>query len=106
MNGPSPLNAIRNFDVTKCFPQDVMHIIILGVLEVEMRALLHYLFSEAQLFNVDDLNSRRSNFNFNNFKVNKRACIFPEHVQEGGTHKQSASQMFGLAHCLPFFIVE
>lgn len=105
VNGLSALKDIVNFDVTKCFPQDAMHVLIEGAVDVEIRALLRFLI-DLNLFTVDDLNDRISNFDFNYFGVNKPALIAAEHIQKDKSLKQSASQMFGLAHCLPFLVAE
>lgn len=101
-----PLDGIPNLDITKCLPQDIMHILFLGVVDVEMRALLSYLIVDLNLFTVDDLNSRIEAYDFDHFSINRPGCVLLEQLIENKPLKQSASQMFGLVHCLPFLIAE
>ncbi|XP_043474416.1 uncharacterized protein LOC122506359 [Leptopilina heterotoma] len=106
INERSPLLDINNLDVTKCLPQDGMHVLIEGVCIVETQCLLHYLIFDKGLFTLDDLNESIENFNFDYFGVNKPALILMEHLSQEKSLKQSASQMLGLVFTLPFLIVK
>lgn len=106
VNSISPLNSIPHFDVTQCLPQDAMHILIEGVALIATKALLHRCIVEMELFTIDDLNAQMSCFDFDYFKVNKPGEIRVDDIGDNGNLKQSASQMMGLVHSLPFFINE
>lgn len=97
---------LQYFDVTKCLPQDAMHVLIEGVLEVEMRALLRFFIVELNAFTIEDVNDRISNFEFDYFNDNKPATMLRDHIERDSILKQSASQLFNLGHCLPFLLDE
>lgn len=58
VNGPSPLDGIQHLDVTKCFPQDAMHVLIIEISEIAVRVLLSYLILDLEIFSVSDINSK------------------------------------------------
>lgn len=104
VNSRSALMEI--LDVTQCLPQDAMHLLPEGVTETSSRALLHYCIVEEGIFTLEQFNERIHNFDFGHFKVNKPGLIEIEQLAEDSKLKQSASQMLGLAHTLPFLIGE
>lgn len=106
INGESLLNSVGYFDVTKCLPQDPMHVLIEGVLVIEIKLLLHYFIIEKEFFTVDDFNMKISCFDFNHFKRNKPADIAEEQLTQDGSLRQSASQICTLAYTLPFLICD
>ena len=46
INFESPLNAIDHFDLTKCLPHDIMHILFEGIIPREMKLLLKWCIRE------------------------------------------------------------
>ncbi|XP_018369457.1 PREDICTED: uncharacterized protein LOC108765282, partial [Trachymyrmex cornetzi] len=71
----SALMDIPEFDVTKCVPQDGMHVLAEGVVEVHCRAFLRYCIVEKRIFTIDDLNSKMRNFNFGHLKRDAPASL-------------------------------
>ncbi|XP_043470881.1 uncharacterized protein LOC122504062 [Leptopilina heterotoma] len=93
-------------DVTKCLPQDAMHLFPEGVTEVTTRAILWYFIIEKELLSVEQLNKKMENFKFGHFKNNKPGVILRDHLRRDMKLKQSASQTLALAHSLPFLLNE
>ena len=54
---------INFFRVTKCFPQDIMHVLIEGVLVKEVQLLIKYCLSK-NFFSLDQLNQAISTFHY------------------------------------------
>ena len=57
----SVLASVRYFDITKCFPQDVMHDRYEGLLPYEMKLLLQHVTGNLggpKLIGVDEINRR------------------------------------------------
>jgi len=100
----SPLMNIPDFDITKCEPQDGMHVLAEGVVEVHCRAFLRYSIVEKKIFTIDDLNTKMINFNFGHLQRDAPAPLLQVHLDNG--LRQSASQIIVLAHTLPFLIHE
>lgn len=103
VNGRSCLMDIM--DVTKCLPQDAMHILIEGPLEIACKLFIRYGIEE-NAFTLDDLNTSMKNFNFGHFKNDKPAPVLNEHLQDGGSLRQSAAQMITLSYTLLFLVRE
>lgn len=106
VNSKSPLLKIPFFDVTTCLPQDCMHVLIEGVLEKASRCFLKYSLTEQSIFTVNDINKALDRFDFGHFHRDKPAKIQRENFSDNGTLRQTAAQMFTLAHTLPFFIAD
>lgn len=104
VNSKSALFEIM--DVTKCLPQDAMHLFPEGVTEVTTRAILWYFIVDKELLTVEELNEKIENFDFHHFKNNKPGVILRDHIRRDSKLKQSASQTLALAHCLPFLLNE
>lgn len=64
VNGPSCLNQIEHFHVASFqMPQDVMHIVLEGVLPLETRLLLASFIGDGK-FTLEQLNERVVNFTY------------------------------------------
>ena len=106
VNAPSPFREIEDFDVTQDLPQDIMHVLIEVIAAIVIQAFLRYCIFEAEIFTIEEFNERMSYFDFGHFKLNKPADLTVEQINEGGTLRHSASQIFSLAHALPFLIID
>ncbi|XP_043285551.1 uncharacterized protein [Venturia canescens] len=106
INRRSALLDIDGFDVTMCLPQDGMHILSEGVIEIATRAFLRYYIYEKEYFSLIDLNDWISRFDFGHLRKNAPSAILQAHLMSDGHLRQSSSQMLALAHALPFFIGE
>ena len=79
----SCLNDIPLFNVADYqLPQDVMHVLLEGVLPLEMKHLLYTLTTVQKLFTVDHLNIRLESFQFG-CTVVKPSRIESNHLQDG-----------------------
>ena len=63
VNRRSVLDNVKYFDVCKCFPEDVMHILLEGVVPYETKLLLKLLI-ENKCLTVKELNSRMDSFDY------------------------------------------
>lgn len=99
----NPLLKNPNVDITVCLPQDCMHILIEGPVEITIRCLLKYCILEQQLFTLDRFNEYIACFDYRHFKKDKPAAIQRNHLTDGNTLRQSAAQLFTLAHTFFFF---
>ena len=64
INYPSPLNKIDHFHVVNSqLPQDVMHVLLEGVLPVETKLMLRNFMSQ-RFFTLDFLNNRCKHFTY------------------------------------------
>ncbi len=65
INGISPLTSINDFEIANFqMPQDVMHVVLEGVLPMEIKNLLNTFMFEDGLFSVEFLNERVQNFTY------------------------------------------
>lgn len=96
----SPLLNSPNVDVTLCLPQDCIHILLEGPVEIAIRHLLKYCIFEQQLFTVKQLNERIICLDYGHLKNDKPAPILRDHLIDGHFLRQSAAQIFTLAHTL------
>ena len=86
------------FRVTKCFPQDIMHVPIEGVLVKEVQLLIKYCLSK-NFFSLDQLNQAISTFDYGYHDLpNKPSPVELDRIQ------QRAGQMLCLSQNLPFLI--
>ncbi|XP_065340766.1 uncharacterized protein LOC135940042 [Cloeon dipterum] len=104
INGRSVLADLENFDLTTCLPQDLMHNLLEGVAEVELRALIFELIEERSLLTYNDLNYLVSGFPFpKEFLRSKPSPFEPAHIKNGKL-RQNASQMLCLIYIVPFML--
>lgn len=66
INHCSTLNDIDNFHVVKQMPQDIMHVLLEGVVPYEVKLMLVYFIAERKLFTCELLNDRIDCFPYSN----------------------------------------
>ena len=72
INCCSELNKIEGFHVINSqLPQDAMHVILEGVLPMEIKSLL-FVYYERKIFTLDFLNKRMSNFHYGPSEVKSK----------------------------------
>ncbi|XP_014214166.1 uncharacterized protein LOC106643519 [Copidosoma floridanum] len=69
VNRKSPL--IKVIDVTKCLPQDTMHVVIEGLLQLMCKLVLQKCIVQLQLFSVSKFYQKLNNFEFGHLKKDK-----------------------------------
>lgn len=99
-------NYLATYDVTKCFPQDIMHNMLEGALEAEMRCMLYQFIENDCYLTFRDLNRSLQCFQYPpELITSKPSIIDRQHVtSEGGKLRQSASQMICLSLVLPIIL--
>lgn len=76
----SCLNEIPLFNVADWqLPQDIMHVILEGILPLELKMLLNHLTAVQKLFTIGELNDRIESFQFG-YSESKPSRIEPSHL--------------------------
>ncbi|XP_034236481.1 uncharacterized protein LOC117642407 [Thrips palmi] len=101
INSRSVFMDIPLCDVTKCFPQDLMHDTIEGTLRLEICLLLLHVIESGKM-SLSTINQRIALFS-KYFGVNKPAHIEKDHLDKKKL-RQSASETLSLAYMLPFVL--
>ena len=91
VNRRSVLDDVTHFDVCKCFPEDVMHILLEGVVPYETKILLRFLIDDEKSLTLKELNSRMESFDYGYMNAkNKPSPITRETINLADTKlKQS-----------------
>lgn len=102
VNARSCFLQINHFDVTKCFPLDIMHIFAEnGVLEVSVRLLIKDAIDKKTI-TLPAINEFLEHVELGPLKSDRPNVIKSEHLNQ--TLRQTASQMFLLGHLVPFIL--
>ena len=76
MNRLSVLNEVPGFDLCRCLPHDIMHVILEGVLPQHIQFLLHHMIFVKHYFTLQQLNQQIENFPYGfTEEVNKPRSI-------------------------------
>jgi len=104
---PCELNNIPGYHVTENFSNDIMHTLLEGVVPLEIGCVLHYLVTVKQLFSLNTLNERVSQFwGVANVDRQKKPPQLNKIPPPGGSLSPSmkATQCWGLLKYLPLII--
>ena len=97
INYSSPLNELDNFHVVDQLPQDIMHILLEGVVPYEMLLLLTSFVTCQKLFSVEFLNDRISCFTYStNEAKDKPSPIKLQVFVSGGASLSQSGELFVL----------
>lgn len=97
------MNDIPLFNVADYqLPQDIMHVLLEGVLPLEMKLLLHQLIVVDNLFTVHHFNARVESFQFG-YNTVKPSKIELSHLNDGNL-RQSGMQMY-ISNVLYMYII-
>ena len=104
VNGRTFLSDVPFFDVTKCILQDPMHILLEGIVKVELKLILLHLM-EQNVTSLVSLNRSIANFEYSNSERNDRPQRFErKHLQRGVNLPQTAANILVLLRVLPFIV--
>ncbi|XP_028412421.1 uncharacterized protein LOC114535241 [Dendronephthya gigantea] len=106
INRLSILNEIRYFDICKCLPHDIMHILLEGVVPLEIKLLLRHAIDDLGLFTINWLNNTIAEMILHGTESKDRPSPIDRNMLNSGGHKlnQSAAQIITLCNLLPFVI--
>ncbi|XP_008188545.1 uncharacterized protein LOC103310882, partial [Acyrthosiphon pisum] len=94
----SILNRIKSFHVTDNFCVDIMHDLFEGVCHYNMCHIIKYYSETVQLFSLENLNNRKSAFNYGSLEVgNCSPPILDSHIKHFRL-KMSAKEMWTFVH--------
>lgn len=99
------LSALRYFDPTKCFPQDLMHLMHEGIMNLELRLLLENLL-DAGLIDIDTINYKISRLKFPREFTIPPPILLHEIKEKKSKLSFSASEMASLCIALPLVLRE
>lgn len=92
------LNSIKSFHVTENYCVDVMHDVFEGICHYNMCHIIKYYVYTAQIFSLDTLNKRKTNFNYGPIEVgNIPPEISVNHLNKCHL-KMSAREMMSFIH--------
>lgn len=112
VNGSSVLAEAPGFDITKCLPQDLLHLLAEGVVELLCRRILKDLCIPKKVgkktvkapLSLKVLNQAiETQCDLGHYNVSRPSRIEARHLK-GSKLKQSGAQMMVLLHVLPFVI--
>ena len=106
INTRSPLYNLDNFDVTKQLPQDIMHTMLEGVVQYELRHILGYFIRNGH-FTLIQLNTAIESHNYGYTEVADKPGPLRESVFQGEEKyklKYKAAQARLFLKLLPFII--
>ena len=99
INYTSPLADLKGFDVTKCFPYDIMHTVFEGVLCRHLSNLLKYLIDDCQYLKLDDVNHCITSHSYGYSEVDTKPTIITrEKGSNGGYHISESGIMYAHVH--------
>lgn len=107
INRRSSMLDFPDFDLTKCIPMDIMHIMQEGVIEYEIKCVLK-VFVEEKVINLNDFNQAMDTY-FEQFR--KDTVDRPHHILnatlrsiDNKLKQGSATIMLNLAKAMPFIL--
>lgn len=102
----SILNSSQFFHVTEGLPPDIMHDILEGSLQYEVKELLRHLIKEEKLFTLELLNEKIERFPYMQSDIANKPALIPDSIftAKSNTVKQKASKMWCLGRYLPLMV--
>lgn len=85
----SPLLQIPEFDVTKCILHDPMHILLEGVVKMELQLLLSEVIYKKNYFSLKDLNAAILNFNYTSSELTDK----PQKIEKKSLDRKNVLPM-------------
>ena len=97
VNFKSPLNELENFDVCDGqLPQDMMHILMEGVIPYTIKAMLQSFICEKHFFTIDYANQKLSSFKFSRSESRNKPLKISTNIlhNEGNIHQSGSYKWF------------
>ena len=108
VNAVSPLNDIDNFHVVNQLPQDIMHILLEGVIPYELVQMLICFVVNRKYFTIDQLNDRIRCFAYSNQEAkDKPSPIKAQVVSLRGARLSQSCELDTFIHaqyCITFSV--
>ena len=97
VNYKSPLNKLDDFDVCDGqLPQDMMHILLEGVIPYTIKAMLQSFICEKHFFTIDYVNQKLSSFKFSRSESRNKPSKISTNIlnNEGNIHQSGSYKWF------------
>ena len=108
VNHRSVLNNLDDFHVCDGqLPQDMMHVLLEGVIPYTIKAMLQSFVSEKHFFTIDDLNRKLSSFKFSRSESrNKPSQLSSNILHDDGNISQSGEMtaLIVLCICISYYL--
>jgi hypothetical protein len=105
VTGRSVLLEIPEFEVTKCILHDPMHILLEGIVKMELQLILSEFIDKKKFFTIQDLNVAIQNFNYSPEELNDRPQIIEKKsLDTKHVLPMTAVEIKQLMSLLPFMI--
>ena len=106
VTGKSPLNDIQHFHVACQLPQDVMHVLLEGVVPNEVQLMLYDHIIVKKLYTLGRLNERIACFSYASYEASDKPTIITANALKGeSTLKQSCKLMYNLKVIATYFFL-
>ena len=101
----SPLLQIPEFDVTQCILHDPMHVLLEGVVKMELQLLLFEMIYKKNYFTLKDLNFAIQNFNYTSSELKDRPQVIEKKsLDRKNVLPMTAIEITNFIILLPFMI--
>lgn len=106
INYKSALNKLDDFHVCDCqLPQDLMHILLEGVIPYTIKAMLQSFVHDKHFFTIDYVNQKLLSLKFSRSESrSKPSQISPNILHDDGNINQSDILWYALQHCNDIFM--
>lgn len=111
VTGASPLNELHNFHVVNQLPQDIMHVLLEGVIPFELTLLLNHFVTDRKYFTIAELNDLLTSFSFTHQEakdrpspIKQQVCAGSASLSQSGKYKYSVSKYSIWITCLHTFV--
>ena len=101
----SVLDDVPYFNVTKCFPQDLMHVVLEGILNQEIRLILKHFVLDEKTVTLSVVNAFLKGFPYPCDASARPSEIEKKHLTSTKLNQYSA-QMIVFAYLMPFLLAD
>ena len=90
----SSLHDATGFDVCKCLPHDIMHVLLEGVTSQEIKLFFKYAIDDLELFTINWFNEEVAQMEMAGTESKDRPSPFDRNVLNAGGHKLNQSDQY------------
>lgn len=95
----SVLHEVRYFDICKCIPHDIMHVLLEGIVPLEMKLFLHHAIDYMELFTINWLSEQIATMPLRGVEATDRPSPIDRAMLNSGGHKLNQYGENNHCHC-------